>query len=317
MTAPGQQPAFRHDAGFFSSPEETVTAVVPFLDEAVERGIPAYVRLEDDLAAMVRERLAEPEAVGFVEGASLANPLRAVRAMNDAAIDVVDAGVEEVRLVGCVPRASLGSKHGWEQWARYEAALNHIYAGIPLWGLCCYSTPPPAHVRADVLATHTGVLDDGGRWQPSEEYVDPASWIAARALTSVELLDEGAPAFELADPHPGRAREAVARLATDAGLGAERVDDLVLAVNEVVTNGFLHGSRPVTLRGWSDHEGVLLTVEDHGAGIDDDFAGMMPPRHDDRTLGGRGVRLARMCSDLVTFRRNPDSFTVRLAVVLP
>lgn len=315
MKHPGK-PGFRHDAAIFSTPEEMLGTVVPFLDEAVERGIPAYVRLEDDLAAMVRDRLVEPDGVGFVEGASLAHPLRALRAMNDGAVGDADAGAEEVRLVGCVPQGSQATAQGWEQWARYESALNRIYADIPLWGLCCYTPPPPAHAHDDVLATHTGVLEHG-RWRPSAEYVEPDRWLAARAPASVELLDQNPPAFDLADPHPAEAREVVARLAARAGLRGEKADDLVLAVNEVVTNAFLHGRPPVSLRGWSGRDGVLVAVQDRGAGIADDFAGVMPPLQDDRTLGGRGVPLARMCSDLMSFRLGADGFTVRLAVWRP
>jgi anti-sigma regulatory factor (Ser/Thr protein kinase) len=312
MNGPGKS-RFRHDAAIFSSPEEMIGTVVPFLDEAVERGIPAYVRLEDDLAAMVRERLAEPDGVGFAPGASLAHPLRALRAMNDGAIGDAGAGAEEIRLVGCIPQPSQATPQDWEQWARYEAALNRIYADVPIWGLCCYVPPPPAHARDDVLATHSGVLEHG-RWRSSEEYVEPSRWLAGRAPASVERLDEQPPAFELTNPDPAEAREVVARLAARAGLRRERADDLVLAVNEVVTNAFLHGRPPVTLRGWSGRDGVLVAVRDHGTGLGDEFAGVMPPRQDDRTLGGRGVPLARMCSDLMSLRLDADGFTVRLAV---
>lgn len=304
---------FRHDAAVFSSPERMAATVAPFLDEAVEAGIPTLVRLEDDLADLVRESLATPDAVGFVGGASEANPLRAIREMNEAAMARLDAGVEQIRLIGCVPRASRATLQAWEQWARYEAAYNQMYAGLPLWGICCYDVPPPEHALDDILATHPRMLDEDGTWRQSEAYVDPHRWLADRSAASVERLDGTAPAFELAEPQLGQAREAVARLAVEAGLAADRVDDLVLAVNEVVTNAYRHGRPPVTLRGWRSEEGVLVAVEDRGTGVADALAGMAPPPHDDRTLGGRGVRLARLCSDLMTLRRERDRFTVRLA----
>ena len=307
---------FRHDAAIFSSPEEMCASVVPFLDEAVESGIPAFVRLEDDLAAMVREAVARPDAVGFVSGASQPNPLRAIQEMNEAVMAQLETGAEEIRLIGCVPHASRTTPQAWEQWARYEAAYNRMYAGLPLWGICCYDVPPPEHALDDVLATHTRLRAEDGSWRQSSEYVDPDRWLAQRAAASVERLDEGAPAFELTGPHLSQAREAVARLAVEAGLAADRVDDLVLAVNEVVTNAFLHGCPPVTLRGWRSAEGVLLTVHDRGPGVADALAGMTPPS-DDRSLGGRGVRLARLCTDLMTLRQDADGFTVRMASWTP
>lgn len=304
--------AFRHDAGLFGSAEEMLDTIVPLLDEAAASGTPAVVRFEDDLAARVHDRVAHPERVDFVEGAAEPNPVRAVRSTTEVTQGHLDDGAAPVLLVGTVPHDSFDSDCGWEQWARYEGALNEMYADFPVWGICCYPTDPDPGVEADVLATHTGLVGSDG-WRRNPSYVEPRRFLAGRTAVPAERLDEGPPAFELHEPHPGFARESVRRLAERAGFGIHQADDLVLGANEILTNAFLHGQRPVALRGWVDDGDVLLSVADAGPGVDDPFVGMLAPAGDRDKPGGYGVWLARMCTDLVTFRRDAEGFTVRMA----
>ncbi|HEY6933075.1 MAG TPA: sensor histidine kinase [Marmoricola sp.] len=303
-------PGCRHDAGIFSSTSDLLATVVPFLDEAAEFGIPAVVRLGADLAAVVRERVSSPECAVFVEGGDVANPVLATRTMTESVAQHLRGGAGQVRVVACVPRPSQSSAEGWEPWARMEAALNRTFAQLPVWGICCYAAPP-AGVVADIHATHTGVLRAGG-WQPSREYVEPELFMAGRALLPVEELAETPPSLAMIDPHPGLAREGVRRLTERAGFGTGQADDLVLAVNEILSNGFVHGIAPVLLCGWVTDGEVLFTVRDAGGGITNPFTGMTAPDKDHDRMGGHGLWLARVCADLVGFASAPDGFTVRL-----
>ena len=301
----------RHEAAVFDSTEHMLHVVVPFLDEATAAGTPAVVRFGEEWAARLRDRVADPGRVDFVGGADDENPIRAVRAMNEAAQGHLEAGAPQIRLVGGVPDSAMSSRWAWEQWARYEAAFNEMYADLPAVALCCYPAWPAGNVHDDIAATHPRLVGGDGARENSS-YVDPRRFVADRNPAPAERLDEDAPALELHDPHPGIAREAVRRLAERAHLADGQVEDLVLGANEVFTNAFLHGSRPVELRGWVADDELLLSIRDHGVGVDDPFVGMLQPPADRPEPGGYGVWLARMCSDLVTLRRDPDGFTVRM-----
>jgi anti-sigma regulatory factor (Ser/Thr protein kinase) len=231
--------------------------------------------------------------------------------MHEAVLAHLAAGAEEIRLLGSVPDSSLASRPGWEGWARYEAAFNEVFADVPAWTVCCYPTWPDAQVADDVAATHAGL---GGRdgWRENPSYVDPRCFVADRKAMPAERLDAGPPAFELHDPDPSIARESVRRLGERAALGAGQVDDFVLGANEVITNAFLHGRRPVIVRGWVTDGALLLTVRDGGTGVADPFIGMLQPGGDRSAPGGYGIWLARMCSDLVTFDQDAEGFTVRM-----
>jgi anti-sigma regulatory factor (Ser/Thr protein kinase) len=303
---------FRHDAGLFASTEEMLGVVVPFLDEATALGIPAVVRLGDGLAARVRDRVAQPAQVDFVDGGDVLNPVKAVRAMHELAQGHLDAGAEQIRLLGGASTKALSSATGCEQWARYEAALNEVWAELPLWALCCYFSPPGSRLTDDVLATHPGLVRDS-EWQESPAYVEPRRFVAGRDPASAERLEAGSPAVELHDPSLADARDAVRRLAVRAGFATDAVDDLVVGVNEIVTNAFRHGRPPVSVRGWVEGGEVLVAVRDAGAGTDEPFLGLVAPRGERAEPGGYGIWLARQCSDLVSFRRDPDGLTVRIA----
>jgi anti-sigma regulatory factor (Ser/Thr protein kinase) len=304
----------RHEAAAFGSSDAMLSVVVPLLDEAVATGVPAIVRFGDDWAAPLRERLAAPERVEFVGGGADPNPIRAVRAMREAALAHLADGADQVRLLGSVPDSSLASGASWEQWARYEAAFNETFADVPAWAVCCYPTWPGSQVTDDVASTHSRLGGVDG-WRESPSYVDPRCFVADRKPTPAERLDAGPPAIELHDPHPAIARDSARRLGERAGLDAGQVDDFVLGANEVITNAFLHGRKPVVVRGWVGDGALLLTVRDGGSGVADPFIGMLQPGDNRSVPGGYGIWLARMCSDLVSFSQDADGFTVRMTAL--
>ncbi len=300
---------FRHDAGVFGSDEELLAIVVPFLDEASAAGHPAVVRVDGGQEALLRRHLAEPSAPAYVsDGAG--HPMEVLRSVHAAATAQVQAGAAEVRVVGAVPHPGLDPAVAWEQWARYEAALNAMFASLPMWGLCLYdASRASAGVLEDVRATHTGLLQPDGR-EPSGDYVDPIRFLAGRKAVDYARLEAAPPLRELTDPRPDQVRQAVRHLAAHGELGTEVGADLVIAVNEVVTNAFRYGGRPVLVRGWAEDGRVLVTVRDSGRGIDDPFVGMLPP--DGLENGGRGVWLSRLCTELLDFTRGREGFTVRM-----
>lgn len=120
----------------------------------------------------------------------------------------------------------------------------------------------------------------------------------------------------LFDPHLVTAvRHAVARLARQAGLVGERLDDFVLAVNEVMTNVVRHAGGSGRLTLWRQGDTLRCEVTDNGPG-------MPSERLHDRPLpspfavNGRGLWLARHLCDRLTIETGPRGTTVRLAVTL-
>jgi serine/threonine-protein kinase RsbW len=111
-------------------------------------------------------------------------------------------------------------------------------------------------------------------------------------------------------------RHAVTRLSARAGLAGQRLDDFVLAVNEMMTNVVRHAGGSGALTLWCQDEALHCEVRDDGPGIPDEQLGRR------RTpaalaLGGRGLWLARTLCDSVTIITGPRGTTVRLAIALP
>jgi serine/threonine-protein kinase RsbW len=111
-------------------------------------------------------------------------------------------------------------------------------------------------------------------------------------------------------------RHDVAAHAAAVGLASERLEDFVLAVNELMTNAIRHGggSAHVTLRLAGGT--LICEVADHGPGLADPAtaSGTVPPS--DRP-GGRGLWLAHHLSDGVVLATGPDGVTASVTACLP
>ncbi|MFD0823552.1 ATP-binding protein, partial [Micromonospora zhanjiangensis] len=62
-------------------------------------------------------------------------------------------------------------------------------------------------------------------------------------------------------------RHVVASSVEATGLSGQRLDDFVLAVNELLTNAVRHGGGRGVLRLWCERDTVLCEVSDDGGGI--------------------------------------------------
>ncbi|SCL39692.1 Anti-sigma regulatory factor (Ser/Thr protein kinase) [Micromonospora rhizosphaerae] len=110
-------------------------------------------------------------------------------------------------------------------------------------------------------------------------------------------------------------RHSVASSAHAAGLSGQRLDDFVLAVNELITNAVRHGGGRGWLRLWRLPAQMVCEVADHGRGIS-------PHRlvHHSRpapdTAGGWGLWLARELSDSMEVETGETGTTVRISAAL-
>ncbi|MFG2041466.1 ATP-binding protein [Dactylosporangium sp. NPDC048998] len=111
-------------------------------------------------------------------------------------------------------------------------------------------------------------------------------------------------------------RHAVSEGASAAGLSGSRLEDFVLAVNEIVTNAVRHAGGGGTLRLWAAGGVVVCEVTDHGTGIPPERLNgqALPPSH---AISGRGLWLARHLVDDVTVTTGEAGTIVRLSSAVP
>ncbi|SCG33998.1 Anti-sigma regulatory factor (Ser/Thr protein kinase) [Micromonospora halophytica] len=111
-------------------------------------------------------------------------------------------------------------------------------------------------------------------------------------------------------------RHSVTSCAHAAGLDGQRLDDFVLAVNELITNAVRHGGGQGWLRLWWRSGELVCEVADHGRGISAQRLGdRSRPAAD--TAGGWGLWLARELSDAMEVETSAAGTTVRISTAAP
>jgi anti-sigma regulatory factor (Ser/Thr protein kinase) len=241
-----------------------------------------------------------------------ARPAAAIKSYRDLMAGFVADGASGIRIVGEVPPAAIDTS--WDWWARYESAVNHAYDEFPLRSMCAYDTrTTPRHVLDDVARTHPFLATPDGGHHTNTDYVDPPSFLAAPRPMVLYPIQHTAPLVELTDPQPRAARRAVTDF-DKTDLPAAEIDDLVLAVSEIVDNALRYGRSPVRVRIWADAEHMVVTVHDTGEGPGDPFAGLLPAARD---IGGRGLWITHQVCSQVALHRDDTGFTVRLTAGRP
>jgi anti-sigma regulatory factor (Ser/Thr protein kinase) len=301
-----------HEAVFYDSDTELLRIVVPFLEEGLEAAEPTVVVVDDRAAELLRDAVHSPDLVFLGRRERRRDPASAIALSRELVVGHLAGGARRVRVLGEVPHTGHGAP--WEWWARYEAAVNHAYAEFPLWSVCPYDLRiTPAAVVEDVTRTHPWITADDGSRAANPRYQDPRQFLLHQPAEA-DPLEASEPRFDLLGPSPGEARRAVQDCTDLAGRDLE-VDDVVLCVNEAVTNALLHGRPVVRVRLWSGADRVVVSVADRGAGPTDPFVGLLPTgRRAQVGAGSAGLGLwmaHQMCSHL-TLDRSADGFTVRM-----
>jgi serine/threonine-protein kinase RsbW len=115
------------------------------------------------------------------------------------------------------------------------------------------------------------------------------------------------------DHLPG-VRRFVAAHARESGLDEESVGDLVIAVNEIATNGVRHGSPNAELRMWTSDGRLIAEIRDEGRWIPS-AAGEAPPSSE--AEGGMGLWVTRQICSAVHITADERGTIVRLEMPLP
>lgn len=305
--------SFRHEALFYRGEDGFLSGTLPFVAEALQEGEPLLVVVSERREQALRRALGEDaQQLLFLEASDLGrNPARAIPTWREFTAEHAAEG-RAVRGIG-EPAWSDRSEAELEECQRHESLLNLAFANGPRWRLLCpydLDALSPAAI-AGARATHPALMHEGvsrrnEAYLPLHRAPGPFDGSLSEAPREREQLSFTARGI-------GAIRNLVSRRAAEALLDEETREDLVLAVNELVTNSVQYGGGGGTLRLWREPEALVCEVRDRGY-IQDALAGRLPPPIDQH--GGRGLWLVNQLCDLAQIRSSPSGTVVRVQMRL-
>jgi anti-sigma regulatory factor (Ser/Thr protein kinase) len=194
-------------------------------------------------------------------------------------------------------------------WTELDAAVNVALADVPV-ALTCLFPELPLHLEVieGARRNHPLVVHDGvARHNPDHRC--PRDVLAERPAPAPMLLGPPELRLRFSAWRLHDVRAAVEQVATAAGFGLSRVEDIVLAVNEVATNAVEHGRIEAELCVWLDADGLVCEVHDAGRLVDP-LPGLRAPHPGESR--GRGVWIARQLCDLLHVWSDGQGTHVRL-----
>jgi anti-sigma regulatory factor (Ser/Thr protein kinase) len=286
---------------------------MPFIIDALTAEEPVLVAVANDRIALLKETLADDSArVQFTDMRLLgSNPARIIpawqRFLDESGLDGRSArGIGEPIWQG-------RTEHELTECQRHESLLNVAFDHGQAWSLLC---------PYDVDALEDDVLRAAQESHP---------FIAERGVVRRSEVypsnDSGPGVFDGELPRPatepveleftgdelGGLRHSVAGIAANVLLPSARVDDLVLAVNELASNSVYHGGGVGKLRIWRDGEALLCEVRDRGR-ITEPLVGRVKPPPEQ--WSGRGLWLVNQVCDLMQIRSDATGSVVRVHISL-
>jgi anti-sigma regulatory factor (Ser/Thr protein kinase) len=316
MTAVAERPIrkeFSHEVVFYAGAADFAARTAGFVRQGVEAGEPVLVMVTADKIELLRAELGEAaDGVSFVDmGEAGRNPGRIISAWADYAADHLAEG-RPLRGIG-EPIWAGRSSDELVECQHHESLLNLAFGHADGFRLLCpYDTTAlPRDVIDEARRSHPLILE-GEALSECAGYRHPdVAGPSARPLPpprgpSQEMI------FKQTDLK--RVRTFVSELADEAGLPAERTDDLVVAVNEAATNSVRHGGGQGVFRIWRDSGALVCEVRDAGR-IDEPLVGRRRPERG--APGGHGLWIANQMCDLVQVRSRHGGTVVRLHMRLP
>lgn len=290
-----------HRALLYGSADELVEGARDFLDRGAAAGDPMLVALPAASRALLAPVIPPSAEVCAMEDLGR-NPARIIPSVRAWA-----AGhpARRVRVLGegVWPGRSLDEL---AEQAVHESLVDRALADLEVEALCPYDLRrvPDALVR-DVERTHRE-LCCGGTVRRSTRHGEPLELIAqaagaAPAEALVVWVDDGLRPL----------RRHVRELAMRAGLGRDRADEALVAINEAATNALVHGGAGGVVRLWTEGRALLCEVVGGGV-LTDPLAGRRAP-HDD-SESGRGLWLIHHLCDLAQVRETDAGTLVRMRV---
>ncbi|HEX6344529.1 sensor histidine kinase [Umezawaea sp.] len=299
---------FVHEALFYQDRDQYLAATVPFVLDGLAGGEPVLVAVPSYNVDLIRDELgAKSEHVRFLDMTQGGrNPGRIIPGV---LTPFSNEHPSRVRIIG-EPIWAGRSVTEYPACVQHEALINTAFNGVDATILCPYDTSGLApDVLVDAERTHPVLLADGDR-RPSPRYDDPR-----RIVTDFNVPLPTPPRSAVAywfDMHSLPAtRRLVTDYATTAGLTEDRVDDLVLAVNELTTNSIEHANGGGELLVWQEGDAVVCEVRDQGT-LRDPMVGRLRPSAS--AQGGYGVVMVNLLCDLVRVHSGDSGTAIRVHV---
>lgn len=301
---------FHHDALLYAGADGFVDGVVPFIDDALTAGEPVLVAVESAKIDLLRGALGlAADRVHFADMEEVGrNPACIIPAWRQFLAERWSEQAS-VRGVGEPIWAGRGRDEIVE-CQHHESLLNRAFAGTPAWWLLCpYDRAAlEADVIHEVYRTHPFVIE-GGLRRPSPRFHQDDSATCLEQPLPEPRVPVAQLVYSMGDV--ATVRRFIADHAGRVGLSPGRTADLVVAVNEVVTNSIRHASGRGTLRLWYDSDSLVCETRDDGC-IRDPLVGRQRPTAEQAT--GRGLWLVNLLCDLVQVRSSSTGTVVRLRV---
>ena len=296
----------RHDLLVYDSDDGFARYVALFVEEGVEAGHPVVVVTDSHLRAVLTDTLSASDAaaVTFRDRDEVYTRPEAALAAYDAALRaLLRGGAEAIRVYGELPFCREPEQQ--IAWQRYEAIVNHVFAAQPVWVTCGYNARLlPPQIVDDAWRTHREVHSQG--WCENPHYESARDVVRSLAPAADAL--PGLRSLPLVEDEQAFRRLLAGELARD-GVAGDRAAELLTASVEVLVNAERHGGGLRGLRAGRAGDRFVCEITDAGPGLDDPFAGYMPPR---RRADPVGLWTARQLTTRLDLLSSDSGLTVRL-----
>jgi anti-sigma regulatory factor (Ser/Thr protein kinase) len=299
------QPAFTHSAFLYDTDTAYCTTLATFVRQGLAADETVAVAANARYTGLLRDALgADAAEVRFLTADDwYVRPVRTIAGWAQVLRAAAASGRPSTRLVGHTPLAP-----GERTWVRYESALTASLAGLSGHLLCPYDR---ATLPVDSAArTHPRLYDDG--WLDSSAYEPPERLLIAVPEPAWPVTGAPAIAVPVHDTVADLRMLVRTRAAAEGWLPLDRLENLLLALSEVATNGIRHGGEKRELRVWLTDEAVVCEITDNGAVPPDPLAGYLPPRSGE--IGGMGLWLVQQLCDAMAISTADGLTHARFAV---
>jgi anti-sigma regulatory factor (Ser/Thr protein kinase) len=306
--------AFRHEILLHAGEDGFREATLPLITDALAARQPLLVAVGDERIRMLEEALGtDAERVRFTDIHTLGrNPARIIPAWREFLERHAPGGRPPSGIIEPIwPGRSQAEVAECE---RHESLLNLAFEEEPASRLvCAYDVASLDERIIEAAMQNHPFVNEHRVSRRSDAYLDMHG--APRPFEG-PLPDPCAQPVELTFTRDelGWLRSCVACWATNARLGAERTERLVLSVSELATNSVRYGGGRGVVRMWREDETLICEVRDRGR-IEDPMTGRVAPKPDQ--LAGRGVWFVNQLCDLVQVRSTSAGSVVRVHMRLP
>jgi AcrR family transcriptional regulator len=295
------RPRLIHEALVYSSDEEFLEPLVPFLQDGLAAGDPVSVVLTPSKIALLRDALGQDaQRVSFSDGSGMYRRPAAAFAeyRRHLETNLSRSDVELVRVVAEIPQGLTSEEYA--EWMRYESMFNRGFAGYPLWVVCGYDTRArPEGIVGDALHTHPIVSVSGNR-DTNAGYIETDEFVDRPVRREQELGHGGGDPLSRLTVSTERDLDQLGRVvagaARAAGLGPSIVDDVTLGAVELARDALRDGGGEASVEVARDGALWHCDVTDR----------------DSTAPGEIGLSIARLISERVELASGAGAHTVRM-----